>query len=63
MKVFVIYSLFDQETVLVAANDKKEAVEVFRAEFGGDSEKFDYTNIYQAKGLDYDTTEPCIINI
>ena len=63
MKVYVNYSLFDQEYVLIAANNKKEAIEVFVSEFGDDSDKFDCTNIYQAKGLDYDTTEPCVINI
>ena len=63
MKVFVNYSLFDQEYVLIAANNKKEAIEVFVSEFGGDSDKFDCTNIYQAKGLDYDTTEPCVIEL
>lgn len=63
MKVYVNYSLFDQEYVLIAANNKKEAIEVFVSEFGGDSDKFDCTNIYQAKGLDYDTTEPCVIEL
>ena len=63
MKVFVNYSLFDQEIVLIAANNKQEAIKVFVSEFGGDSDKFDHTNMYQVKGLDYDTTEPCEINI
>ena len=63
MKVYVNYSLFDREIVLIAANTKREAVEVFRDEFGGDSDKFDYTNIYQIKGLDYGTTEPCVIEL
>lgn len=63
MKVFVNYNMYDNMPVLIAANNKKEAIEVFLAEFGGDSDMFDYTNIHQAKGLDYDTTEPCVINI
>lgn len=63
MKVYVNYSLFDQEIVLIAANNKQEAIKVFATEFGGVSDKFDNTNIYQVKGLDYDTTEPCVINI
>lgn len=63
MKVYVNYSLFDQETVLIAANNKQEAIKVFVSEFGGESDKFDYENMRQVKGLDYDTTEPCVINI
>lgn len=63
MKVYVNYSLFDHEIVLIAANNKQEAIKVFVSEFGGVSDKFDYNNTYHAKGLDYDTTEPCIINI
>lgn len=63
MKVYVNYSLFDLDYVLIAANNKKEAIKVFVSEFGGDLDKFDCTNIYQAKGLDYDTTEPCMIDV
>ena len=36
MKVYVNYSLFDQEIVLIAANDKMEDIKVLTTEFIGD---------------------------
>lgn len=55
--------LFDLDYVLIAANNKKEAIKVFLSKFEGDLDKFDCTNIYQAKRLNYDTTEPCLIDV
>lgn len=62
MKVYVNYSLFDQEIVLIAANDKMEDIKVLTTEFIGDFDMFE-NNTYLAEGLNYYTTEPCIINI
>lgn len=60
MKVFVNYNMYDNMPVLIAANSRREAFETSEDELLCTFEPCAWKEV---KGLDYDTDEPCIIEI
>lgn len=62
MKVFVNYNMYDNTPVLIAANSRREAFEISEDELLCPG-TFEPGAWKEVKGLDYDTDEPCIIEI
>lgn len=62
MKVFVNYNMYDNTPILIAANSRREAFET--SENGLlCTEYFEPGAWKEVKGLDYDTNEPCVIEL